>query len=68
VTVVDRVQSGIAFLLLCLNLGDARLQFTSLGFARGSGPLAEMCELLPDLLDCQNAPDSGPRRVRVALA
>jgi hypothetical protein len=34
VTVVDLVQSGIAFLLLCLNLGDVRPQFTPLGVAR----------------------------------
>ena len=27
-----------------------------------------MCELLHDLLACQDAPDGGPRRVRVALA
>jgi hypothetical protein len=59
---------GIAFLLLCLNLGDARLQSTPLGFARESGKLPQMCELLPDLLGRQDAPDGGPRRVRVALA
>ncbi len=32
-TVVDFVQCGIAFLLLCLNLGDVRLELKPLCFA-----------------------------------
>jgi hypothetical protein len=66
--VVDLVQSGIAFLLLCLNLGGVRPQFTPLGVARGSATRTQMCELLPDLPERQDAPDGGPHRLRVALA
>jgi hypothetical protein len=57
--VVDLVQSGIALLLLCLNLGDMRLQCTLPGFERGRGTLPQMCELLPRLFHCQDAPDGA---------
>ncbi|MGO9034138.1 hypothetical protein [Mycobacterium sp.] len=55
--VIDLVQSGIAFLLLCLNLSDVRLQLAPLGFAHGSATFPQMRELLPRLFDRQDAPD-----------
>jgi hypothetical protein len=57
-TVVDHVQIGYS----C----SARIpamyacsQFTLLGFVRGSTTLTQMCELLPRLFDCQDAPDGA---------
>jgi hypothetical protein len=58
-TVVDHVQSGIALLLLCLNLSDVRLQCMLPCFERGSGTFPQMCELLPRLFDRQDAPDGA---------
>jgi hypothetical protein len=61
-------RAAFAFLLLCLNLGEVRPQFTPLGVPRGTATLVQMCELLPDLLGRQDAPDGSPHRLRVALA
>ncbi len=38
---------------------DVRLQFTLLGFVRRNGTLPQMCELLPRLFHCQDAPDGA---------
>ena len=49
-TVVDLVQSGIALLLLCLNLADVRLQFTPLRFAHGSATFPQISKSMRSVL------------------
>jgi hypothetical protein len=42
-----------------MNHRDAPLQFALLSFVRGITTLPQMCELLPGLFDCQDAPDGA---------
>ena len=66
--VVDLVQRGVLLLLPSLNLSDVLLPSPVIGPTCWGIPLAQVRELLANLLSRQDAPDRSPYCVWIALA